>query len=304
MRTILELANTTTGTSNIDSLTPEVWSAQAEQQGENLRVARNFIKVDRSLVGKPGDVAHILKGARLVQSVDVETNKTEASDATFYALDDYGSLDLTPAPYYSAVQVTEDTVEEVNIDVLADATTYIAEALAQYEDVQILSTGQSNAGNSVFGGDATSNATLDTGDILTTDLFANAIREIRKDRYQPDVCFLAPDQENVFLKDSQFVNAAQYGSNKVVANGELGEYLGVKIIVTNNVATVSPNTGTAHACVMWDSKKSLVLALKHDIRIKSDYYVPSGNYRIVGRLKFAVGVLFSDAICKIAVTDT
>lgn len=303
MKSILELTNTLTSTSNIDSITPEVWSAEVEAQGENLREARNWIKVDRSLVGRSGDVAHIMKGARLTTSSDVETSKGEGSDATFYALDDFGTLDLTPAPYYSAVQISEDTVEEVNVDIIAEANKLLAEVLAQYEDEQILSTANSSAGNAVYAGDATSDGTLDTGDVMTTDLFANAIVEIEADRYRPDVCFIHPRQKLALIKDSQFVSAAEYGSDRVVKTGEIGEYLGVRLIVTNNVPSVTPNSGTAHAAVMWDSRKGPAIALKHDVRIKSDYYVPSGNYRIVARHKFAVGVLFADAICKIATAD-
>ena len=303
MRSVLELTNTITSTSGIANLTPEVWSAEVEQQGEDLREARNWIKVDRSLVGRPGDVAHVLTGARLTTSSDVETGKVEAADATFYALDDFTSVDLTPAPYYSAVQVSEDVVEEVNVDVLAEANRLLAEVLAQYEDEQILSSAATNATNNVYGGDATSDGTIDTGDIFTTAMFKAARREIKKDRYKPDVCFMNADAEYAILEESQFISAAEYGDGRVIRTGEIGTYLGVANIVTENVPTITPNSGTGHAAIMWDSRKGPVIALKHDIRIKSDYYVPSGNYRIVARTKFAIGTLFTAAMCKISYAD-
>lgn len=304
MKSILELANTQTSSTGIASVTPEIWSQEVEQQGENIREARNWVKIKRDLSGRGGDVLHVLKGFRFTTSADVETAPTEASARTFYTVDDYDVLDLTPAPYNSSVKIAEDVVEELDIDVIADINEKIAEVLAQYEDEQILSNAVSNAGNAVYGGDATTDGTLDTGDIISTDLFANAITEIEVDRYHPDVCFIHPRHKNVFIKDTQFTSTAEYGDQSVVKRGEIGEYLGIRIIVTNNVPSITPNSGTGNAAVMWDSKKALVLALKQDITIKSDYLVADGAYVIVGRIKFAVGVLYANAICKISVTNS
>ena len=303
MRSILELANTITTSAGISSVTPEVWSEEVEAQGENIREARNWVKINRSSMNRGNDVVHVLKGFRFTTGTDVETAPTEASTATFYTVDDYASLDLTPLPYKSSVKIAEEVVEFLDIDVIADINDKIAEVLAQYEDVQILSSAVTNAGNAVYGGDATSAGTLNVGDIISTDLFANAITEIEADRYHPDVCFIHTRHKNVFIKDSQFISAAEFGDNKVVKTGQIGEYLGVNMITTNNVPAITPNTGTGNAAVMWDSKKAIVLALKTDIVIKSDYLVVDGAYVIVGRIKFAVGALYADAICSINVTN-
>ena len=309
MKTILELANTTTGTANIASITPEVWSATVEAQAQALRVARNFCKVDTSLKGRPGDVVHMLKGPKLTTGSDVESGRTEAVDVTFYALDDYGTLDLTPAPHHSSVRIADEVIEEVQTNVMADANSLIAEVLAQYEDVTILSTVADTASIlEVWGGDATNEASLNTGDIITTDLVADALTELRKVNYGKSgkqvVLFIAPEMENVFLKDSQFTNAAEYGSDKVIRAGEIGElYVGVKIISTNNVPANSPASGTGHTCLMWEVGKGAALAIKSDIRVETDRNVQKQCYDVVGRIKFAAGVLFTDAVCKIEVTD-
>jgi N4-gp56 family major capsid protein len=304
MRTILELTDTKTDTAGIASITPEVWSADIEQQVQALRVARNFCKIDRSLVGVPGDVAHIMKGALLTTTSDVETSRTEAADVTFYALDDFATLDLTPAPLNSGVRISYETIEEVNVDVVIEANRLLAEVLQQYEDKLILSTVADTASiNEVWGGDATAEASLNTGDIMTTDLFADAITEGRKDNFFYDVCFIHPSQENVFLKDSQFVNAAEYGGNEVVQNGEIGKYLGIKIISTTNVPANAPNTGTGHTCLMWKAGKGPCLAIKHDVSVETDRNVQKQAIDVVGRIKFAVGVLWANAVCKIEVTD-
>ena len=308
MRTIQELTDTKTDTSGIAGMTPEVWSQTVEAQAENIRVARNFSKISRALQGRPGDVDHILKRARLIQGTDTESGKTEAAEVTFYALDDYGSLDLTPAAFYSAVRISDEVVEEVQTNIVADANELIAEALSQYEDVTMLAAAVSGTSNSVYGGDATSAATLDTGDVMTTDLVADAVTELKKDRYgmRPGnrVLFIAPDQENAFLKDSQFVHAAEYGSDTVIRNGEIGNYLGTIVVVTNNVPTNSPNTGSGHTAIMWEIGKGLCLSIKQDVRVEVDRNVQKQAWDVVGRIKFAAGVLYGTAVCIIETTDS
>lgn len=308
MRTIQELTDTKTDTANIAGITPEVWSQTVEAQAENIRVARNFCKISRALQGRPGDVDHVLKKARLTATSDVESGKTEAGTVTFYALDDYGSLDLTPAPYYSSVRIADEVVEEVQTNIIQDANELIAEALAQKEDVAILTAVAAvSSPNAVYGGDASSAGTLDTGDTITTDLVADALMAMRVDRYGMDprkcVLFISPYQENVFLKDSQFVNAAEYGSDKIIHNGEIGDYLGVKIVVTNNIPTNTPNSGTGHTCLLWEVGKGPVLSVKQDIRVEVDRNVQYQAWDIVGRISFAAGGLYANAICLVEVTD-
>jgi len=307
MKSILELAETTTGTTGIDKITPEVWSKEVEQQAQALRVARQFVKVNTDLMNRPGDRVHVLKGVKLTVADDVQSGLTEGDLITPTALDDYNSVILTPAPYYAAVRISEDVIEEVSPDIIKDANQQIAEVLAQKEDQLILEALGNASGIAVlYGGDATSDATLEAGDVLTTDLIANAITELRKNNYNADVLFIHPIQENVLLKDSQFVNASEYGSNEVVMNGEIGKYLGVKIISTTNVVAKTTADGwgaDGHICLMIDSKHAGVLAVKQPITIRSVFQVERNAHLIVGRIKIAADALMPEAICAIHVTD-
>ncbi len=54
----------------------------------------------------------------------------------------------------------------------------------------------------------------------------NAIR-----RYKIKKAKITPRLEEQLLCDSQFVNAAEYGSDKVLKTGEIGSYLGCRIYV-------------------------------------------------------------------------
>ena len=85
----------------------------------------------------------------------------------------------------------------------------------------------------------------------------------------PFILIIAPEQEEVFLTDSQFVNASEYGDASIVKNGEIGKYLGVRIVVANNTpqyaaSATHPDTSTTvvaqHRCMMIKANKAVGLA--------------------------------------------
>lgn len=302
MKNIFELTETTTGTTGIADVTPEIWGREVEKAAQALRVARQFCRINTDLQNRGGDVVHIPKNSMMTVASDVQSSLSEGAVIVPTAFDSMTTLDLTPAPFYAAVRVAEDVIEELDLDILRMANEDIAEVLAQKEDQDIFTAAVAGTGNTVWGGDATSVATLATGDTLTTDLIASCTTELRIDNYKPDVLFIHPTQEGILLKDSQFLNAAEYGGNNVVMNGEIGKYIGLKIISTTNVPSNSGGSG-GHDCIMLDSKHAMVLAIKKPIEIKSAFQVERNAHFIQGRIKYAAGVLNANAVGLIRVTD-
>jgi len=215
-----------------------------------------------------------------------------------------------------------------------------------------LSSGAAAASNSVrgaqtvYGGDAASDSQLAAGDTLTTDMIAEAKRKLQStsmyywvpssntaeaksavvknpwlnDPAEPFVLFIGPEQEEVLLTDSQFVNASEYGNNEIVMNGEIGRYLGVKIVVTPNLVSVatdgtpcnSPDAGTGNSshpgvamtrCLMIKARKSLAIAygLKPNVYVFD--YPSQLQKRIVLETAYTMGIIHSDAIVWIDVAD-
>ena len=86
---------------------------------------------------------------------------------------------------------------------------------------------------------------------------------------EPYVLVIGPQQLKALRNSSQFTNAAEYGSDSVISNGRILNYLGVKIIVSNNVWSVAA-AGTAPdgggtptvnmtRCVFMKAKKAFTL---------------------------------------------
>ena len=292
MKSLEELADTTTAL--VPEIIPEIWSAELEKAANAKRIARNLIRTYTTLRDGPGDILRVPKQGK-IDAVGL----TEGTDITPTALD-YGELVLTPAEVGAAVRVTKDVVENSIIDVLRDATEQLGEALAQKEDRDILADLAGPTGHILYGGDASSAATLVQGDVLTTDMIASGVALIREDNFEPDCFVIHPIQERILLKDAQFTDASQYGSQEPVLKGEIGKYLGLKVIVSTNVQNPAVDV---HSCVLMDAKRAGAIAVKRDATVDTDYEVLKRSHLIVGTMKYDAGVLNDLAICAIVVHD-
>ena len=196
-----------------------------------------------------------------------------------------------------------------------------------------------NGCQTIYGGDATdADNSLDPGDVLTTDLIAKAKRLLMsnigyywssntftkssttKNAWEPTarepfVLFIAPEQEEALLKDSQFVNASEYGSNEVVLNGEIGRYLGIKVISTTKVPAISSGDSivvqgssqsfdtNAHLCglVKAGPVGALVWGVKPEIKVFD--WPNADQVRMKLTMSYGISPVHSDAIVRIVVSD-
>jgi hypothetical protein len=60
----------------------------------------------------------------------------------------------------------------------------------------------------------------------------------------PFILMIGQSQKEALRNSSQFINAAEYGSRVVISSGEIGDYLGTRVIVSNNTPDVAA-AGTA-----------------------------------------------------------
>jgi len=271
------------------------------------------------------------------------------ADITWTSMDNLSNITLTPAPVIAGYAIRRFDIETNIVNLLEAAKDELSYSIGDRVDRAIATTigdaqdaGDTTLGaQALYGGDANSDASgqLAAGDVITTDLVATAARylkdttlryrasggygaesvaSISKNPWQntpddPFVLFIGPAQEETFLKDSQFVNAAEYGSNVVIQNGEIGSYLGVRIVVTTNVEQVASGgtgpisgsaTGTASTlCIMMKPKKACALVWGKDPEIRVFDYHSRDQIRIGLYCAYAIGVIHPDAIVFISVAD-
>ena len=202
-----------------------------------------------------------------------------------------------------------------------------------------VATSSASGSQSIYGGDATQASELAAGDVFNVDMIAKARRKLMsstqtyatygtstdlvssatKNPWRANVngagdfaLFIAPEQEEVLLTDSQFVNASEYGSDKVIMTGEIGSYLTIKVITTDNTPFYAASTTHAdasttavaqHRCIMTVANKGAALAYGQKPRLTVFDYPSNLSTRLIIEHAFKADQLYSDAIVHINVAD-
>ena len=277
---------------------------------------------------------------------DVSFDSTEPSttDITNFNTNLVDGVVITPTRYYKSARVSnfgdrtnlrpliQDKRDELSFG-MTDLIDYtISRAIGDATE-----TTSSVAGAiTLYGGDATSDTTLETGDVLTTEIIndAEVLLSGRAAYYwnsgtftlstgtknpwtnearDPYVLMVGQRQKQALRNSSQFVNAAEYGSRVVISSGEVGEYLGVRIIVSNNAESVaaggtSPDgastTGVAMTrCILMKGRKAFTFVWGEKPKF-TPYAMEWRDQRgIVLTADFAGDTVHDDAIVKIDVSD-
>ena len=238
------------------------------------------------------------------------TYETEVRDWT--ELTNVNVVELTYSLYKYGSIISKTMLKTASVDLIAHAKDQLAFNASRVVDTAIASAlgGASSPADTLYGGDATSTATVADGDILTTDLIADAITTLdnkgwENDQAQPYLLFISPKQKAALLKDSQFTNAAEYGNNSVVLNGEIGQYLGAKVIVSTRLPDISSTAAATAAtrCMMVKSQVCGAIAWFEKPNIDGEYDKETASARVYLDMAFSTATLQEDAIVLLEVSD-
>lgn len=271
---------------------------------------------------------------------------TEGSTVNWTSMSNLSGVAITPLAQNYGIALSNEAVRTNAIDLMRAAREELTYMVGDNVDVEVFralksdsqkSTSTTLGSQAIYAGDATRASEITAGDILSTDHVAQAKRKLQssickywtygtseasssesKNPWQntsdaPFVLFIAPEQEEALLTDSQFVSAAEYGSDKVVKTGEIGEYLGVKIVVTNNTPSYAASathadattTGVAqHRCVMMKAQRGVGLAWRQKPRLQVFSYPSQLEQRLVIEQSYAAALVHPDAVVHINVGDS
>ena len=323
MRTLKQLAGTVTSTvTDIGAQTDArefqdtFLDSEVVKFAEALRFFRQAVQENDVLIGSKDKTLRIPKTTSH-QAIDI-TQKVEGAERFYTEMGNLSTVDVTPVFKLGAIAITKELIDTSRVDLIDLAKYMIAEDIEQAIETAIsLEIDTTTTTNVVWGGDAGTPAQLDPGDKITIDLVADAIQKVKDNNFVPAMLFIKPAQENVFFKSSQFTNAAEYGSNEVVLNGEIGKYLGVKIITSTLVKSyessdVDPGAGGTYdtnvtSCqlvgFMAGKKPPITLAWKVKPSISYEYLKRYANHYIYYDAAYAAKLVQETACCLIKVTD-
>lgn len=352
MKTMQELASTDTTSTVVRgssgtyyALEPIKWLKEISDAAQKRFFFSQFVYQTTAPKGTKDVV--IPKRKWYLKSSDWESSSGEGVAVAFTDLNNLDGVTITPLDKNAGVSIANRALRVNAIDLIKAAKDELIYRAGDLVDVHVATTiGNATAATSsaagaqtIYGGDARSDAELASGDTITTDMIADgktklmstickywtpsspaaeAVSSATKNPWvsvpgEPFVLFIAPEQENVFMKDSQFINASEYGSDQIIHNGEIGDYLGIKIITTANTesATTSDDSpdGTGnpganmHRCILMKARKAAALVYGQKPKLHVFSYPSELEQRLVLEQAYAAGVVHDDAIVFIDVAD-
>lgn len=276
--------------------------------------------------------------------VSFSTTEPTTADIGNFGTNLVDGVVIQPARYYKAATVS-NFGDRTNLRPLVmDKRDEMSYAMADLIDFTISralgdaaeTTATVAGAMTLYGGDATSDLTLAAGDVLTTELIneAEVLLSGRTAYYwnsnvwtpcsgtknpwqnearDPFVLIIGQRQKQALRNDSQFVNASEYGSRVVISSGEIGEYLGIRVIVSNNAESVAatgtaPDAGTAPVvnmtrCLLMKGRKAYTFVFGEKPKFTPFVKEWRDQRGIVLTADFAGSVVHDDAVIKVDVAD-
>ena len=118
--------------------------------------------------------------------------------------------------------------------------------------------------------------------------------------YEPVVLIVHPVAMSSLLQDTNFVYACRYGNRDVITGGRVLEWLNLQILMVPK-GTLSVGNGSYDSLLL--AKGALAGAIKHGLRIESEYVVRQQRRYVFATIKFGGTCLHSDGIWWIRSTD-
>lgn len=322
----LATAVTDTSTTQISEVQGTSWESDVLKFGEALRrydqavMIKMFGKGDNKLV-IPKTTSHL--------DIDVAKSSGEGDDRDLTEMThvDTVPMTLTASDFKQGeIRISKEIALTSRVDLVALARYAIAQDMAQDVDTALSGTNSAagvfqdtNISNRVYGGDATAPSGLTTGDIMTPELFADAMDLIEANNFVPFMTFIHPKQLKALRKDPQFINASEYGGREVVMKGEVGQYLGNRIVPTTNVPNYSSSdTDNNETTETWGAdghtaqfigtnragaKVAGCLAWKERPNIGYEYWRSLSSHRVYYDQTFDTALVFKQAVALAKTTD-
>ena len=311
-KTIQELGATTnattTATDGFDSIATgvvgKVWLKELLKFAQKKMYFEQFAyKVNAPKGNK--DVAVPLYTSNL----DFNDTTAQATTRTMTAINNLTTVVFTPTTHKFGVAIAKDVVRTSQVDVVKHAREQMVYDSALTIDTAFNTALLADSTNAVlFGGLRASVGALVAGDVLDPDMIVRANRVLKSNGWVPEsdkpfVLAIPSVCEEALLKDSQFTNAAEYGSNEIVMNGEIGKYLGIKVISTEQCGAASFNSLDGHYCYLFKAGVAYGIAYGEQPTLEFEYDKERAEYRVYLDMCYDINVLQGTALQVMEVLD-
>lgn len=222
-----------------DYVNPTVWSDAIEQVAREAVIMQPLGITDNRALGTAMEQINIAKNQAFTAAALTEGTATPVTALAF------DQVTVTFGEYGLAKQVGELQLAYGLKAVFNDITMNMGTALAEKKDNVIFAAAVSGAYSTIYADGVTTGAITSTN-VFNTDLIADGKTTMRVQKRVAQTLVIHPNCENSLIKDSSFVDASQYGGREVVLNGEIGRYIGLRVVSSAVVTSASENSVTVY----------------------------------------------------------
>ncbi len=222
---------------------PIVWSEESEKYMYENAVFQQLGKNDMRQLNRPGKQYNYQFGSSYSMGVLSEGVATPVSDIT------YTQVTVTFDGYGDAKQISKEELAYGFTYLLDDIKYGALGSMIENRDSVIVNELLNSTATGIYPGARTS-STITTGDVLNTDMIAKV--ETSMQQTQAKKCkaiVIHPLQKYSLLTNPNFIDASKYGDARVIHSGEIGEYLGIPIYVSNHITSATENSVTVYKAI-------------------------------------------------------
>jgi len=269
-------------TGGIGSVMGSTWSQKIIFDSQPDRVLSKYFLAFTDLIGN-NDVTIVIPKIGDVNLMGGRLNSQEGKQRVMTAFDSANNItvSLTSADVkLGGCAISFETASATRVSIIEMAHKQLVRQYLETIEtdanalLEAATVGSSTA-SGVFGGDASSTATLETGDVITVDKIIDMKIEMQKKNFAKKagdaILFLHPEQYKQLLKSSQFTNAAEFGSGSIVSKGQIEEYVGIKL-ETSTLVTSASTWGSGalegHFAYMIDPSAAAGIVWKEKAKVK------------------------------------
>lgn len=315
---------TTTGTAGFNSIITgvvgKVWLKNIIDAAKQLMFFEQFATVETCPDGNKDASIQLTRS-----HIDFNITTAECSTRHFTAINNLTAVVFTPTPKKFGTAISKQIVRTSRVNAIKHAREEmmydaaltidagfdtILHAAGAYTGTGPVA-GGSVAGtgtNAIMYADRANEAALVAGDTLSPSILVKARRVLKQQGWRKDprgeiIALFNSVSEEALLNDSQFVNASEYGSNVVVMTGEIGNYLGIRCISSEQCGAVTVNSLAGHYVYVLKAKVSYGIMYGEKPTLDAEYKKNEAEFRVYLDMCYEQKLLQHSAIQLVCVLD-
>lgn len=298
---VLKSVTTGVGEGQISNIDPQTFADMVLRQTRANMVMRDVAAdVDRSLVGSAGSTTDYREIGALDES-DVE-NKAEFEDTADNTLE-FPAVRVEVDVQQVLVPLSDETMEDANLDVEQAVAEEIGVALAQKNDTQAynLVTNESYVlddkkydGTETLGDNAYSSTLATDGNITFTDINSLA-GDMRQDDVPVDTLIISEQHAHKLVNEELFHLANERGDQLGRTEGRIGRISRMDVYVTSKANGYSTTAGEIQG-VMLASDRAFVEAVKREPRMELKRKPRFGYDLVIGSMRYGHEIYEAESI--------